>query len=137
MSFADTISMWVEDVSSAMDKVIREVVINIGYSIITLTPVETGALKGNWNVTIGSPDTSYNLTTQDPEGYATLGRLTQTANTLTAGQVAYIVNTVYYAEQIEYGYSKLKAPNGMFRISTTPAMFEKVFQEAVAQHKVG
>ena len=69
----------------------------------------------------------------DKEGAETLARIVAGASTFTAGQVAFITNSLPYAIPLEYGHSK-KAPEGMIRV--TVARFEQIIQEAIKGNQI-
>lgn len=110
-------------------QIFRSVVIEVGSSVIRLSPVLTGQFKGNWALTI---DTTYTQKTApvDKEGQDTINELVRRAQSLNYGQTAYIVNNLPYGVPLEYGYSK-KAPAGMVRI--TQARFQQIVSQAVEE----
>lgn len=132
-SFELTIDKWVNDVTAAIELTFQEVVIDLGESLVTLTPVLTGRLKGNWLLTINSPSAN-SIIRYDGSGDETLADIIQGAKALTLGDVAYIVNNIMYSEKIEHGGSKFKAPDGMLMI--TADKFEFLLREIVARNKV-
>lgn len=130
-NFLDTINRWTEETEQSIDDVLQTVVLMVGKSVVTLSPVKTGLFKGNWQLTIyGSANSS--LIRRDPEGNSTLADIAATANTFTAGQVAYIQNMVTYGYDLEYGYSN-QAPEGIVRV--TALKFAQIVEDAVRLHK--
>lgn len=129
--FMDVINQWVEEVEQKIDDVLQTVVMRIGTTLVTLSPVDTGRFKGNWQLSIDST-TSASLLRQDPDGYATLAEMSSKVNGFTAGQVAYLQNHVLYGHDLEYGSSK-QAPDGVVRI--TAMRFQRIVEEAVLLHK--
>lgn len=117
---------------AAIEQTIQDIVIQVGESLINLSPVDTGRFKANWQFTIGAPANS-SLIATDKEGDETIAKLIAAVNALEPGQVAYIVNTLIYAIPLEYGHSQM-APNGMVRL--TIAEFERIVAEAVARNAV-
>ena len=138
--FLDTIYEWVENTEASIDNVLQTVVLLIGRSVVTLSPVDTGRFRGNWQLSIDETiDNS--LVRMDPEGSQTLADIARTANRFTAGQVAYIQNHVLYGNDLEHGlyngptakvtdqgYSR-QAPAGMVQV--TEAKFLKIVDEAL------
>ncbi|BBP60361.1 hypothetical protein PHLH4_39510 [Pseudomonas sp. St316] len=131
-SFAESLAAFVEQARGAIDDVFREVVIEIGSSVIRLSPVDTGRFKGNWQLTIGAPAT-HSLDSFDKAGHETIAELVSQANQLEAGQVAYIVNNLVYGIPLEYGHSA-QAPAGMVQI--TLARFQQIVLEAIRNNQV-
>nr|WP_288356585.1 HK97 gp10 family phage protein [uncultured Pseudomonas sp.] len=117
---------------AAIEQTIQDIVIQVGESLINLSPVDTGRFKANWQFTIGAPANS-SLIDTDKEGEVTIAKLLAAVNALEPGQVAYIVNTLIYAVPLEYGHSQ-QAPLGMVR--RTIAEFERIVADAIAANQV-
>lgn len=130
-NFMDTINGWIEETEDKIDDCLQTIVLKLGENVVTLSPVDTGRFKGNWQLSIDTT-TSASLLREDPDGYLALADMARTANSFTAGQVAYIQNHVLYGYDLEYGSSK-QAPDGMLRI--TAARFARIVNEAVLLHK--
>ena len=133
MNFSDVINRWTEDVKGSVQNITTELVFKLGESFITLTPVLTGRLKGNWIATLHSSST-HSRVRYDGTGQETIDDLITTLNSYELGDSIYIVNNLTYSEFIEYGGSKWKAPDGMFRISMSK--FDVYLREAVDKFKV-
>lgn len=131
-SFAESLAAFAEQTKEAIDDVFREVVIEIGTAVISLSPVDTGRFKGNWQFTVGTPS-NQSLDTLDKAGHETIAALVAAASTLEAGQVAYIVNNLVYGVPLEYGHSD-QAPAGMVQI--TLARFQQIVEEAIRNNQV-
>ena len=131
-SFAETLVAFAEKTREAIDDVFREVVIEIGTSVIRLSPVDTGRFKGNWQFTVGAPS-NQSIDTVDKSGHETIAELVAQASNLEAGQVAYIVNNLVYGVPLEYGHSD-QAPAGMVQI--TLARYQQIVLEAIRNNQV-
>lgn len=131
-SFAESLAAFAEQAKEAIDDVFREVVIEIGTSVIRLSPVDTGRFKGNWQFTVGAPS-NQSIDTVDKSGHETIAELVAQASNLEAGQVAYIVNNLVYGVPLEYGHSD-QAPAGMVQI--TLARFQQIVLEAIRNNQV-
>lgn len=129
--FMDVINEWIEETEKKIDDVLQTVVLQLGKTLVTLSPVDTGRFKGNWQLSIDST-TSASLLREDPDGYATLAEMASKVNSFTAGQIAYLQNHVLYGHDLEYGSSK-QAPDGVVRI--TAMRFNRIVNEAVLLHK--
>lgn len=142
--FLDVINRWVEETETKVDDVLQTIAIKIGEMVVTLSPVDTGRFRGNWQMSIDSPASSSLLRT-DQDGHATIAAIASVANSFTAGQMAYIQNHVLYGNDIEYGlyngptekvtdegFSR-QAPAGVVRI--TEGQFVKIIQDAVRLNK--
>lgn len=131
MEFLDAINDWVEKTEKRIGDVLRTTTYLIGNELVTLSPVDTGRFKGNWQMTIDMP-TDHSLIRYDKEGNVVMDAMKRVIRELTPGQVAYIQNTVEYGYDLEYG-SSTQAPNGMVRI--TEAKFELIVKEAILLNK--
>ena len=129
--FLDTITQWIEETETRVDETLQTIVLKIGESVVTLSPVDTGRFKGNWQLGIDQTTTS-SLVRMDPEGFATLSEIAQKVNSFTAGQIAYIQNHVLYGYDLEYG-SSMQAPDGVVRV--TAQRFARIVNEAIALHR--
>lgn len=129
-NFTASLEEFAEYAMDMATQIFRSVVIEVGSSVIRLSPVLTGQFKGNWALTI---DTTYTQKTApvDKEGQNTINELVRRAQSLNYGQTAYIVNNLPYAVPLEYGHSQGKAPNGMVRI--TQARFQQIVSQAVEE----
>jgi hypothetical protein len=130
--FAESLAAFAEQAKEAIDDVFREVVIEIGTSVIRLSPVDTGRFKGNWQFTVGAPS-NQSIDTVDKAGHETIATLVAEVSKLEAGQVAYIVNNLVYGVPLEYGHSD-QAPAGMVQI--TLARFQQIVEEAIRNNQV-
>lgn len=129
-NFIDAINGWIEATETRIDDVLQTIVMKIGESVVTLSPVDTGRFKGNWQLTIDERASS-SLLRYDQDGHTTLSAMASKVNSFTAGQVAYIQNMVLYGYDLEYGYSK-QAPDGMVRI--TEMQFMRIVEDAIRLH---
>ncbi|WNW10126.1 HK97 gp10 family phage protein [Pseudomonas sp. DTU_2021_1001937_2_SI_NGA_ILE_001] len=124
-SFAESLRQFQGQTLADMDEVFRKVMIQIGTSVIMLSPVDTGRFRGNWQFTVDQP-ASASLDNYDQAGHDTVARLVADVQDLTYGQTAYLVNNLIYSIPLEYGHSQ-QAPTGMVRIT------KERFQEFVDQ----
>ena len=139
-NFADVMNEWIESVETKMDDIFQTVVIKVGEHVVRLSPVDTGLFRGNWQLTIDAEQSDV-IQRLDPSGSAAISAIASKANSLTAGQVAYILNHIEYGYDLEYGtyygptakvtedgFSR-QAPEGMVRV--TEAEFIPIVNEAV------
>ncbi|TXI79552.1 MAG: HK97 gp10 family phage protein [Cupriavidus sp.] len=128
-SFAQQLQQFRDETLDTMDEVFRRVMIEIGTTVIRLSPVDTGRFRGNWQFTVDAP-ASASLDSYDPEGHDTIAQLVADVQHLSYGQTAYLVNNLIYAIPLEYGHSG-QAPAGMVRI--TLAGFQQMVEQAVRE----
>ena len=95
------------------DQFRRAVVLALFKSVIMDTPVDTGRLRGSWQVSLGAPSAA------NPERFDKRGTLTLATILPNIGGVndtVYLTSNLPYAFGIEFlGKSKEKAPQGMIR----------------------
>jgi hypothetical protein len=89
-----------------------------------------GRFRGNWNVSIGMPDT---ITTEavDPRGSQTISRGSAVLAGYAPGSTIYISNSLPYAYRIEFESWSKQAPAGVVRV--TVAEYAAVVRQAVEE----
>lgn len=128
-AFSDQLEGFIEYAREMADQIFRSVVIQIGSSVINLTPVDTGRALANWQFSINSTSNE-SLDETDQMGDKTLARFVKEVGALTYGQTAYVYNNLIYSIPLEYGHSR-QAPSGMVRI--TMARFKQIVEQAVRE----
>ena len=113
MSFSSDIGKWNDKVEKAATRIFRGTALSLFGKIVVRTPVDTGRLRGNWQVQLNSAPTGILEGTKVQSG-STKAKL---------GDSIYIVNNLPYAEVIENGSSN-QAPQGMVKV--TVAEFKQV-----------
>lgn len=112
MSFKGELGKAAKAALEKADKERRAICVELFKSVVMDTPVDTGRLRGNWQLTINSPNyseierTEKNWSAVVAQETQDLGRLVDTVH---------MTNNLPYAHAIEYGHSKQKAPAGMVR----------------------
>lgn len=132
-SFALQIAEFVKTVKAREDIVVRKLGLDVLSSVVTMSPVDTGRFRGNWQVGLSAPVRA-TLETEDKSGAQTIARASQVLNRAKAGGVIYLSNNLPYAVRLEYGHSK-QAPAGMIRITATrfQVMLDKAVMAAKAE----
>lgn len=125
--FEDVIAQFIEETEQKINETLQTIVISIGRTLVTLSPVDTGRFRGNWQLSIDE-GTNATLLRQDPSGYATIADISSKVNSFTLGQIAYLQNHVLYGDDLEYGSSK-QAPDGIVRV--TEMRLRRIVDEAV------
>jgi hypothetical protein len=108
MSFSDDIRKFNEKTEKKVTKIFRGTALSLFGKIVVRTPVDTGRLRGNWQVQLNSAPTGTLDTTkvQDPSE----------AKRAKLGDAIFIINNLPYAEVIEDGSSK-QAPQGIVKVT--------------------
>lgn len=115
MSFSLDIKNYAEKLGDDLNVVKANAAIELANAIITETPVDTGRLRGNWQASVGSPAKG-ELNVEDKEGTKTQAAAAKVLS-VSVPDTLYLSNNLPYAQAIEYGWSKVKAPEGMVRVS--------------------
>jgi len=115
MSFSADISRWVQKAQGNMDAAVRRDAVLASQSIVSMSPVDTGRFRANWNYSVGAPDESTSLWV-DPTGGLTIRKIIAQSRGAKAGYVYYLTNALPYAQRLENGWSK-QAPQGMVRLT--------------------
>lgn len=115
MSFARGVASFAKRAEASTDNAVRAITFSLFREVVQRTPVDSGRLKGNWQVSQGSPAIGTTETT-DPSGANTIAAIAGGIGGL--GSVTFLANNLPYAQRIEYdGWSATKAPAGMVRVS--------------------
>lgn len=127
-----------KEIQQAQDKAedtVKFAVLGLFRAIVLKTPVDTGHLAYNWQVSVDNPETSERAGV-DPDKQTTLAEgQTNVGKWTLNNKMLWIANNVEYAEDIEYGKSKLKAPQGMVRVSLRE--FDSIFRGAAMKVNTG
>ncbi|WP_445572167.1 HK97 gp10 family phage protein [Pseudomonas sp. E102] len=131
-SFELQLAEFAAQAKGAIDASLREIIIELGGSLIRMSPVDTGRFRGNWHLSIDVVE-SVTFDDPDPNGQEAMAALVSAVSDFTAGQAAYIINNLPYAIPLEYGHSN-QAPQGMVRV--TLARFQQIVNEAIRNNQV-
>ncbi len=128
-AFEADFSKFADHFGGNMDLTVRHAVVLASQGVILNTPVDTGRLRGNWQFGQVFPDGE--IGGVDTSGAAALTRIAGQVTGLKAGGECWIVNNLPYSGAIEYGHSKIKAPQGMVRITLAnlPAAIESYVKD--------
>ena len=98
------------------EQVARKIGLDMHSRIVERMPVETGRARANTSIAIGgNPGSS--TTDTDKHGGPTIAKNKPVVNQFKLGDSITIYNNVEYIVPLEYGHSKIQAPQGMFRIT--------------------
>lgn len=119
MTFEADISRFIKKAGSNAETAVRKIGIELFRKVILKTPVDKGRLVGNWFVSLNVPSTEYSENALDPSrSRAQRDGTAQIIRYKIGDRAIYLTNNTPYAMRIETtGYSKVKAPQGMARIS--------------------
>lgn len=113
MSFAFDLRRFAEKAGANAEQVVRRATLEVARSVVLRTPVRTGRARSNWQFGDGEAP-SGTLDETDPQGSATLTKLSAAIMQSRVGGVTYVANNLPYALRLEYGWSQ-QAPSGMVR----------------------
>lgn len=145
MSFASDIEKFVKKTGANADKVVRNVVLDIGKSLVMKTPVGDpkywkskppkgyvgGHARGNWQHSVGNRVIE-EIDCIDPSGQKSIDRITASIPDKAAGLVHYVQNSVPYIKRLEEGHSR-QAPQGF--VALTEIEFKDYMSKALAALK--
>jgi hypothetical protein len=114
MSFDAQIKLASGRIKQSPGRIIKAAAIEIFSSTVKDTPVDTGRLAGNWQLSEGQPSL---LVFEDArkEGAAAQQRNFEQSLKVTGDVEVYITNNLPYAGVIEFGDGKSRKPVGMLR----------------------
>ena len=112
MSFSDDIGKFQDEAIKETEEVARRASFKLFRAIINDTPVDTGTLRGNWQTSAESPKLNR---LKKRSASVAISEALSGSNSLSDEKPIYFTNNLEYAERIEYGYSRVKSPQGMVR----------------------
>jgi len=114
--FTLSVQAFVQKTKINTELVLRKASLELFTAIVLKTPVDTGRLRGNWMPSFDAPSTD-STEEVDPDGGPTVEVIAAALSDHQAGQKIYLANNLPYAQAIEDGGSRVKAPAGMVGVS--------------------
>src|SRR5690625_2752597 len=99
MSFSAQLKAFVSGTNDKVNKTVKGATVTLAANIISATPVDTGAAKGNWQASVNTPKTG-TVSRQDISGLQAIAEVLDTVPD-TAGSVVYLVNNLPYINKLE------------------------------------
>lgn len=128
------LSRFVDKTATKLERVKRAVALELFTSIVYDTPVDTGRLRGNWQISIGSPLVGV-VDKLDPSGDRVTREIAAMVGESKLEDVLILRNNLPYAYRIEYeGWSHTKAPDGMMRRNFL--RIQQILKKAVQEGKL-
>ena len=128
MSFSKQLTAFVSGTQDKIDKTVKGATVVLATNVITETPVDTGAARGNWQASVGQPKTGI---VERTGADAAIAEVEATVPDK-AGSVVYLANNLPYINKLEYGHSQ-QAASGMVRVNA--ARWPKIVEHEAAKHK--
>lgn len=122
-SFTVDLRNMISEAKDNAKEVVQIASIELFKKVVYKTPVDTGHLQKNWNISLIYADTTV---TDMGNVTDTITSAEKTIKFFKLGDKIWIANDVPYAYDIEYGKSKVKAPQGMVRVSLQE--FDMIFK---------
>ena len=122
-SFTVDLRKMIEEATGNAEEVVKLASLNLYKKIVYKTPVDTGHLQKNWNMSLRYADTTV---TDMGNVTDTIQSAEKIISSFKLKDGIWIANNVPYAYDIEYGKSKVKAPQGMVRVSLQE--FDTIFK---------
>lgn len=98
-----------------IDDLVHEISQQALRAIVQVSPVDTGRFRGNWITSVDTPDVSVFAEVRSPSQVIAAGEAAIMAKE--KPNVIYIQNNLPYANRIENGWSREKAPQGVVGIT--------------------
>lgn len=119
--FAVSLRDFEKQATADIGNAVAKIAFDIYYRVTVKSPVKSGRFKGNWNVSVGSPDFSITESfSQSALGVAPdstkINAVQATLLKVDGTKPVYICNGLPYAARLETGYSK-QAPIGMVDVT--------------------
>ena len=122
-NFALDISRWCNGKAKpVITKVIQGIAMETFKRVAYRSPVDTSRFRANWGCQVGSPYTGYDDAARDKSGSATVNKAKTIVMSWNGQGVIYLCNNTKYGRPLEYGYSKIQAPQGMVRVTAAEIM---------------
>ncbi|MCY1042715.1 HK97 gp10 family phage protein [Corallococcus sp. bb12-1] len=125
--FSKQVEAFAQAAKGRANEVVRKTALGILANVVTVSPVDTGRFRGNWQVGIGDRPAG-TVDTEDKDGGAVISREGAKLEGVEVGETLFITNNLPYARRLEFGHSQ-QAPKGMVR--TTLANVREILEEAV------
>lgn len=126
-TFRADLAAFAELSNTGIEKVYRGVLIKLFGAVIQDTPVDTGALRGNWRTSVKQP---LLRALKRKSGQESMNEVRSKLAKADPRVTAYLTNNLPYAERIEYdGWSHTKAPEGMVRKNVL--RFERLIKQEI------
>lgn len=90
--------------TKGVERLIGEVIEEIGRELVPATPVDTGFARANWRPSLNAP-ASTPVSFLDPTGAATVDRIVTVGRRYQVGDTAFIVNRAPYIGKLNQGSS--------------------------------
>lgn len=128
MTFKVDLEQFARKTSNKADAVVRKIVLDVGTALVMKSPVGDasywkepsppgyvgGRFRANWQYGDEIPHSALNDI--DPNGYSTIGRITEGVGINAAGKLHFLVNRLPYGPRLEDGWSR-QAPQGMVHLT--------------------
>lgn len=121
-NFALDLRKFAKKAGNNAESVVKKVALDLTYSVVEMSPVDTGRFKNNWNLAIASINRNTNSTDDSNV------RANSSILSYKLGETIYISNSLPYAQRLEDGYSK-QAPQGMVKV--TLVQYQSFVKKAV------
>lgn len=131
--FAIDVTAWAKKAEGKLDLVVRKVAFDLFTRVLLRTPVLHGILVANWMMAIGHAPLGFDPEKKDPGKGGVINDAVAITNQAKAGDTIFLINHAPYAMDIEHGYSRVKAPQGMVNVTLTE--FQSIVNGAASEVK--
>jgi hypothetical protein len=114
-SFSQQVGSFARNSKAELQRKRKGITIGLMNAVVLDTPVLSGRLRANWNLSEGEPDKSTSEEV-DKTGTITCEKIVTGVNATDGRKPVFLTNSLPYAFRIEFeGWSHTKAPEGMVR----------------------
>jgi hypothetical protein len=117
LTFSQQMNAWAAKTGKKVEDHVIATRVQISKGILQRTPVDTGRARASWIATLGEKSTTVFEEEDDyPSDNALLSQIKRTAKQEVSG-IFWMTNNLPYIRALEYGSSKIQAPEGMVRVT--------------------
>jgi hypothetical protein len=132
-SFSRQLAEFAERAKAAPELVVRKAATDLLTRIVMRTPVGNpslwkgappagyvgGRARASWGVGLNQVDAAVSVSVTDKDGQTTILHGVSKIANYKAGDSIFIISRLPYITALEYGHSRVQAPQGMVRVSVT------------------
>jgi Bacteriophage HK97-gp10, putative tail-component len=116
MSFSLNLKKLADKAGNNADAVVKKIALDVLSTIVNKSPVDTGRFRGNWQLGVGSVDSTI-TSAESKDGAESKARAASELNGFKSGKTIFISNSLPYAQRLENGYSDQSPPNAMVKLT--------------------
>lgn len=100
-----SLKAWEGWAQEKLDALARQTVYEMAETVVELTPVDVGFLRGSWQPSIGATGKVKDGAGDDPSGAAAMVEIAAIVSQMEAGDRFHMLNNAAYAMRMEFGFT--------------------------------